>query len=425
MINAARTICDNPYDEENHRPRSLPCGHGFCTICLETTISRGSSLCPVCRKNHGAKLAKKLPINFDLEKILQNYRSSNFCPKHKTIPIYFHCQTHNVKICHSCIVLDHPSTVCKLSSLEDEVKSIIENGNKTLQNTRKLLQEYIKLRNTEIEKHSEEIYTIKSQINELSTKIGLIQKERAAKSKLVEEAESAIIVNRNKLETLKSVEEKASSSPNIMKTLEKSKSELTQIKDWEENVTKKLNLNNKIEFIVDSSKVSDSIGSSNWQPHKVETELYKLFKSASNEDIFSWIEANIGSDSMSNGKAKFIRALVTALVENQATLSIRVGDDFEERMMTHLPVVLKYVDSNDKLELQCIYALQALSVKYQHPPGLLEKCFNAFYDSEVVGEEAFNEWAKSNDPEEQEGKGVCINSVKNFMRWLQEADVED
>lgn len=57
--------------------------------------------------------------------------------------------------------------------------------------------------------------------------------------------------------------------------------------------------------------------------------------------------------------------------------------------------------------------------------GLLEKCFNAFYDSEVVSEEAFDEWAKSQDPEEQEGKGVCVNLVKSFMRWLKEAEVEE
>lgn len=56
--------------------------------------------------------------------------------------------------------------------------------------------------------------------------------------------------------------------------------------------------------------------------------------------------------------------------------------------------------------------------------GLLEKCFNAFYDSEVVSEEAFEEWVNSKDPEEQEGKGVCITSVQNFMRWLKEADEE-
>lgn len=50
--------------------------------------------------------------------------------------------------------------------------------------------------------------------------------------------------------------------------------------------------------------------------------------------------------------------------------SIRVTEDFEEKMKKRLAVVLKYVDSSDKLELQCIFALQALSVKHQHPPGL-------------------------------------------------------
>ncbi|KAK3893614.1 hypothetical protein Pcinc_002575 [Petrolisthes cinctipes] len=181
--------------------------------------------------------------------------------------------------------------------------------------------------------------------------------------------------------------------------------------------------NYRVEFTVDRSKSSSQ---SVWNPQKVEAEFLELFKRASNDEMFGWIDANIGNDVKSS---KFIRALVTALVESQATTSndgssIRVADDFESKMKTRLAVVLKYVDSNEVLEMQCIYALQALSVKHQHPPGLLEKCFNAFYDSEVVSEEAFEEWSKSDDPEEQEGKGVCVNSVKNFMRWLKEAEVE-
>ncbi|XP_068244689.1 eukaryotic translation initiation factor 4 gamma 1-like isoform X2 [Palaemon carinicauda] len=185
-----------------------------------------------------------------------------------------------------------------------------------------------------------------------------------------------------------------------------------------------------VEFTVDRSKSASntvSSSSSGWDPQKVEAEFLKLFKRASNAEIFDWIEANIGNDAKTS---KFIRALVTALVESQAMTSsdgssIRATDDFEGKMKTHLTVVRRYVDSSDKLELQCIYALQALSVKHQHPPGLLEKCFNAFYDSEVVSEEAFDEWVKSNDPEEQEGKGVCVASVKSFMRWLKEAETEE
>lgn len=41
-----------------------------------------------------------------------------------------------------------------------------------------------------------------------------------------------------------------------------------------------------------------------------------------------------------------------------------------------------------------------------------------------MSEEAFEEWVNSKDPEEQEGKGVCITSVQSFMRWLKEADEE-
>lgn len=179
----------------------------------------------------------------------------------------------------------------------------------------------------------------------------------------------------------------------------------------------------QVEFTVDRNKTGNHSG---WNPQKVESEFLTLFKRASNDEIFGWIDANIGNDAKSS---KFIRALVTALVESQAATSndgssIRVSEDFEEKMKNRLAVVLKYVDGNEMLEMQCIYALQALCVKHQYPQGLLEKCFNAFYDSEVVSEEAFEEWVNSKDPEEQEGKGVCITSVQSFMRWLKEADEE-
>lgn len=49
--------------------------------------------------------------------------------------------------------------------------------------------------------------------------------------------------------------------------------------------------------------------------------------------------------------------------------SIRVSEDFEEKMKNRLAVVLKYVDGNEMLEMQCIYALQALCVKHQYPQG--------------------------------------------------------
>jgi len=127
---------------------------------------------------------------------------------------------------------------------------------------------------------------------------------------------------------------------------------------------------------------------------------------------------------------KFVRALVTALVESQLNTSVdgstvTLGDNFDDRLKKHIDLVRKIVDCTDILEIQCLYALQALSVRHQHPKGLLEKSFFVFYDSEVVTEDAFHAWVASNDPAELDGKGVCVNSVKSFLNWLQTADVEE
>ncbi|CAL4102166.1 unnamed protein product, partial [Meganyctiphanes norvegica] len=76
------TICNNIFDDATHRPRSLPCGHGFCTFCIEKYIVQGNKACPVCRKEHGAKSASDLPVCFLLEEFLQKAAISS-CQKLK------------------------------------------------------------------------------------------------------------------------------------------------------------------------------------------------------------------------------------------------------------------------------------------------------------------------------------------------------
>ena len=48
------SICDSVFDSASHRPRSLPCGHGFCTQCIEACIRRGNKFCPVCKRERDA-----------------------------------------------------------------------------------------------------------------------------------------------------------------------------------------------------------------------------------------------------------------------------------------------------------------------------------------------------------------------------------
>ncbi|RXG72461.1 Eukaryotic translation initiation factor 4 gamma 1, partial [Armadillidium vulgare] len=108
----------------------------------------------------------------------------------------------------------------------------------------------------------------------------------------------------------------------------------------------------------------------------IRVELRKLFKSeVPDEEIFDWIEKNIG---WKTNTKTFICTLTTALIESL-------------------------------LE------------------SLLRKSFRALYDMDVLIDDsffeweksdAFLEWEKSDDPEGQFGKGVCLTSVKKFLDWL-------
>jgi len=40
-------------------------------------------------------------------------------------------------------------------------------------------------------------------------------------------------------------------------------------------------------------------------------------------------------------------------------------------------------------------------------------------------QEAFLDWERNEDPEEQEGKGVALKSCTQFIKWLKEAEPEE
>ena len=55
---------------------------------------------------------------------------------------------------------------------------------------------------------------------------------------------------------------------------------------------------------------------------------------------------------------------------------------------------------------------------------VLRTFFDAYYDEDIISEDAFNQWEESADPAEQAGKGVAKTSVVQFFIWLREADEE-
>ena len=69
-------VCYNNYNETTRRPKSLPCGHTFCCLCLTTDFVNGRRKCPTCRKPHRARSILNLPVNVALETVIRNLKES-------------------------------------------------------------------------------------------------------------------------------------------------------------------------------------------------------------------------------------------------------------------------------------------------------------------------------------------------------------
>lgn len=119
---------------------------------------------------------------------------------------------------------------------------------------------------------------------------------------------------------------------------------------------------------------------------------------------------------------KFIRTLATTIFEN----SIVKNKLNQETLKNHYNLFHRFVDNNPEFELQCLFALQALSCKLSHPPGkhdqfvvffeiisfvvsgLLLSICTKLYEDLVFSQDSFNQWEVSDDPSEQQDKGQCF-----------------
>lgn len=114
-------------------------------------------------------------------------------------------------------------------------------------------------------------------------------------------------------------------------------------------------------------------------------------------------QANVGERANDN---QFIRILVTAICENAVhnvnnTKKLKI-----ELFSKYCPLLQRYVDNHDRYELQCLFALQSLVHKWEHPPGLLLTIFEKLWEDGHISNESLLAWELNNDPAEQEGKGT-------------------
>jgi len=137
--------------------------------------------------------------------------------------------------------------------------------------------------------------------------------------------------------------------------------------------------------------------------------------------LFDWIENHCSSKL---NTSTFIRALTTVIIE-----SIIEGSNTynlnEDQLRLRSSVLIKFLNGNQKMEMHALFALQHLVHRLEHPNKLLHTLFEKMYDYDVVSEEAFLSWEKSDDPAELEGKGVALKSCNQFFTWLHQADMMD
>ncbi|XP_015747286.1 PREDICTED: eukaryotic translation initiation factor 4 gamma 1-like [Acropora digitifera] len=163
--------------------------------------------------------------------------------------------------------------------------------------------------------------------------------------------------------------------------------------------------------------------SANQYSATVEEELRNIIlkRKARNEEVMDWIDENVSPSSKKG--ASFIRALVTVVCEIALEEEGEVCKCNIHKLKNRKNLLQKYIDANTDLEVQALYAVQALFLRLDRPQGFVKSYFDSLYDEEIITEISFNTWESS--VEEEPGKGVTVMAASEFFRWLRSATEEN
>ncbi|XP_034238219.1 eukaryotic translation initiation factor 4 gamma 1-like isoform X2 [Thrips palmi] len=219
---------------------------------------------------------------------------------------------------------------------------------------------------------------------------------------------------------------------NIMQVLDKEKGS-SWIKDnwnkcgatWcdfleEKDVSDFLKENNNLESFSGGALASNT----EMTQEEIQNKLLDFLNSNETFDgIQGWIKSNVGDRT---NEPAFIRALMTAICRNclqEAQPSNKLT--LNEEKLSQDKLLQRYLENKEDLELQCLYAVQALVTQLEHPQGLIVSIFNALWEYNVISTDAFLAWFKSDDPQETEGRGVCRSSLASFLTLLSETEEDE
>ncbi|XP_018796557.1 PREDICTED: eukaryotic translation initiation factor 4 gamma 3 isoform X4 [Bactrocera latifrons] len=179
---------------------------------------------------------------------------------------------------------------------------------------------------------------------------------------------------------------------------------------------------NKFEYI-ENDKLQPTIvinGSKDDHIAAVAENVEHLLKEEAPADyIIDYINGNIVDIDK-----QFIRSLATKLCdfaisyrENSYKLEVNC---FQK---VCIPVLQRYIDSKEEFELECLYAMQLLVARLEHPRGLLSDLFGELYDADVIPQDSFIKWRDSKD--QSAGKGVAVKGLNPFFTHILSSETSD
>ncbi|XP_053384260.1 uncharacterized protein LOC123535690 isoform X3 [Mercenaria mercenaria] len=153
---------------------------------------------------------------------------------------------------------------------------------------------------------------------------------------------------------------------------------------------------------------------------KVRTTLNDLIlrRKEDNKMVIQWIDSNV--DASARKQPRFIRALMTVIC--YSAIKGKKGHERLEpkEINARNDLLQRYICRKSELELQALYAVQAVITHLEHPQGILRGLFDTLYDEDLISEDAFFQWHGSKD--ELNGKEECLKQSTQFFTWLIEAE---
>ncbi|XP_078052636.1 eukaryotic translation initiation factor 4 gamma isoform X2 [Augochlora pura] len=166
---------------------------------------------------------------------------------------------------------------------------------------------------------------------------------------------------------------------------------------------------------------NSSKGSTTNQPtlQQIHNELKRLMKESSFDDICNWIITTVGNRVK---EPEFIRVLTTAILETSMETTNNKWYLKTDLFINWQQLIRRFVDTNESLELQCLYAIQIHLHNLQYPSGILFNIMTNLSDYNIISSDAFLTWKKSPEPAQREWHGVSTMLLTSFFTGLQEAD---